>query len=113
MLKGFHIHVYFDAASKPQALALRGSIQAAAAKAVLGRVHDDPVAFHPRAMYQVALSVSELGSILEVVMAERGDLSVLVHPLHGNVWVEHTSDAMWLGTPLVLDEEKLREASAS
>ena len=41
-------------------------------------------------------------------MAHRGDLSVLLHPVHGDVWEEHTTDAMWLGTPLALDEEKLR-----
>ena len=110
-VKGYHLHVYFETSTKPQAMSLRESIEATLSKAVLGRIHEEPVAFHPRPMFQVALPVSDLGLLLGVVMAKRGDLSVLLHPVHGDVWEEHTSDAMWLGTPLELDKEKLRKSS--
>ena len=107
-VKGYHLHVYFEAATKPQAMALREHIEPT--RAALGRVHDAPVAFHPRPMYQVALSLADLGTVLGIVMAHRGDLSVLLHPVHGDVWKEHTTDAMWLGAPLALDAEKLKDA---
>ena len=109
----FHLHVYFDARSRPTALALRERIAALSAVAILGRIHDGPVAFHPRAMYQVTVSDAELGPVLSQVLAERGELSVLVHPLHGDVWAEHTDDAMWIGPRLALDRARLRRAGSA
>ncbi|MEM1415896.1 MAG: DOPA 4,5-dioxygenase family protein [Myxococcota bacterium] len=109
----FHLHVYFDDHSRPAALALRERIATLSPHAVLGRVHEEPVAFHPRAMYQVAVSDAELGPVLSQVLAHRGELSVLVHPLHGDVWAEHIDDAMWIGPRLELDRARLRHASSA
>jgi aromatic ring-cleaving dioxygenase len=110
---GYHLHVYFHGTSREHALSLRSRIIRTFPDAVLGRVHETPVAFHPLPMYQVTVLASDLGTMLAEVSAERGPLSILVHPLHGDAWTEHTRDAMWLGPQLELDRDRLRCASSA
>ncbi|MGH1348948.1 MAG: DOPA 4,5-dioxygenase family protein [Nannocystales bacterium] len=109
----YHLHIYFDATSREHALRLRSHIGQTYPDVVLGRVHESPVAFHPLPMYQVTVAASDLGQLLAEICAERGSLSVLVHPLHGDPWVEHTDDAMWLGQRLELDRARLLRASSA
>jgi aromatic ring-cleaving dioxygenase len=46
------------------------------------------------------------------LLLNRGELSVLVHPLTGNDYDDHSRFALWLGTPLPLKLEVLQRASA-
>ncbi len=111
-IHGFHAHVYFDGpAQRDEALALRAALRERAPTARLGRVHERPVAFHPSAMYQVELSREQFGELVPWLMLHRGSLSVMVHPLTGDTWAEHTQHALWLGEPLQLDLERLRAAA--
>lgn len=113
MSTSFHVHVYFEAEQRSAAVQLREALAARFPHARLGRIHDRAVAFHPAPMYQVTLDRVALGTLIPWLQHHRADLSVLVHPLHGDVVAEHLGDAIWLGRPLKLDEERLRAASSA
>jgi len=105
-ITGYHAHVYYDAASRAEAAALREGI-GARFKAVLGRWHDNPVGPHPTSMYQVAFPVEELPRLVPWLMLNRGELVILVHPLTGDDYEDHAHHALWLGAKLPLKLETL------
>lgn len=110
----FHIHVYFrDDRERVQALALRTAVASRFPHARLGRVHDAPVAFHPAPMFQVALDGTDLGTLVPWLQRHRAGLSLLVHPLTGDVVREHLEQAIWMGEPLPLDEPRLRRTASA
>jgi DOPA 4,5-dioxygenase len=102
-----HAHVYYDAESWDRAEAIRDGLAARFAVR-LGRWHDRPVGPHPQSMYQVAFAPADFGTIVPWLALNRGDLSILVHPLTGDDVADHSAHAMWLGDPLPLDLEALR-----
>lgn len=107
---GYHAHIYFDPANAEQlaaALALRDEIAARFPRAALGRVHHKNIAFHPKPMYQVAIDRDDFADLIPHLMLHHRDLSVLVHPLLGDTWLEHTAHALWIGPALPLDLERL------
>lgn len=104
-----HAHVYYDAASRGQAEALRDAM-AGRFPVRLGRWHDRPVGPHPQSMYQVAFPLAAFGSFVPWLALNRGDLAILVHPLTGDDVADHSRHALWLGGPLPLDLDSLRPA---
>jgi len=111
-ITGYHAHIYYDAATRPLAERLRQAIGEGFA-AQLGRWHDQPVGPHPVAMYQIAFPVEEFPRLLPWLMLNRGQLSVLVHPLTGDDYEDHARYPLWLGAPLPLKLEVLRRGPAS
>jgi len=110
---GYHAHVYFDGSDQhAEALAVREAIASLVPCARLGHVHERPIAFHPTSMFQVAFSPEQFGVLVPWLMLNRGQLTVLVHPLTGDPWQEHTAQALWLGEPLPLDLKRLAQMSA-
>ena len=57
-IRGYHAHIYYNAATRPVAERLRGAI-GNRFEAELGRWHDEAVGPHPAPMYQVAFPVGE------------------------------------------------------
>ena len=55
-IASFHAHIYYDAATRPDAERLREAI-GAGFDVQLGRWHDEPVGPHPISMYQVAFAL--------------------------------------------------------
>jgi DOPA 4,5-dioxygenase len=105
-ITGYHAHVYYDpTTTKGRAARLREGIAVAFPAAVIGNWHDEAVGPHLVSMYQVVFSVEEFARIVPWLMLNRDGLDVLVHPLAGNAYDDHTSLAMWLGDkqPLRLD----------
>lgn len=114
MPSAFHVHVYFrDARERHLAFELRHAFTVRFPTADLGRVHDSAVAFHPAPMYQVTLDGAPLGTLIPWLQRHRGTLSLMVHPLTGDVRTEHLDDAIWLGRPLALDEDRLHDAAST
>ncbi len=107
-IAGYHAHIYYDGETKPLAARLRERISALFT-VELGRWHDKPVGPHPISMYQVAFAVAEFPRLVPWLMLNRQGLSVLVHPRTGDDYEDHARFALWLGTPLPLDLEKLRD----
>ncbi|WP_137123875.1 DOPA 4,5-dioxygenase family protein [Roseomonas sp. HF4] len=106
-IKGWHAHVYFDAATRDAAARLRDGIAAAFPDAVLGRWHEVPVGPHPQAMYQVAFAPALFPALVPFLALNRDGLAVLVHPETGRQKADHLRHAMWMGAVLALDASVL------
>ncbi len=111
VIKGFHAHVYYTPAAKPAAERVRLAL-GRRFSVVLGRWHDIPVGPHDQAMYQVAFASEEFPRVVPWLMLNREGLSILVHPLTGDDYEDHATHSLWLGTPLPLRLEMLRETHA-
>ena len=105
-IHGYHAHIYYDAATRERAARVRDGL--AQFKVALGRWHDNPIGPHPQGMYQVAFLPDEFPRVVPWLMLNREGLDVLVHPETGDAVTDHTEHALWLGTKLELDIEKLR-----
>ena len=112
-INGYHAHIYYDPAqTRDAASRLRERLGAAFPAATLGSWHDEAVGPHTVAMYQIAFAVEEFARIVPWLMLNRDGLDVLVHPLAGNAYDDHTVFAMWLGDRLPLRLDVLRRVSA-
>lgn len=111
-IEGYHAHIYYAPATRAAAERLRTEL-GARFQLRLGNWHDEPVGPHPTAMYQVAFAPAELPRVLPWLMLNRGELSVLVHPLTGNDYDDHAHFALWLGPPLPLRLDVLRRSAGT
>ena len=112
-IKGYHAHIYYDPGkTKAAAAHLREGVAAAFPAATVGSWHDEAVGPHTVSMYQVAFSVEDFPRLVPWLMLNRAGLDVLVHPLAGNAYDDHTVYAMWLGDKLPLNLDVLRRARA-
>ena len=106
-IKGYHAHIYYAPATRATAARVREGI-GARFNARLGNWHDEAVGPHPISMYQVAFDTTEFLRIVPWLMLNREGLSVLVHPLSGDAYLDHARFAMWLGTPVELRLDVLK-----
>jgi DOPA 4,5-dioxygenase len=105
-LKGYHAHVYFDAATRMTAERLREEIIGRfTVKA--GAFSDEPRGPHPVPQFNVIFESPEFARIVPWLMLNREDLNVLVHPLTESNYDDHSKYAVWLGTPVALRLERL------
>jgi aromatic ring-cleaving dioxygenase len=111
-IKGFHVHVYYDPATRDAAMRVRDGLAERFA-VELGRWHDKPIGPHPRSMYQVKFAPSEFGTLVPWLMLNREGLDVLVHPETGDDVGDHTDHAVWLGEKLALNIEILRRVNTT
>jgi DOPA 4,5-dioxygenase len=105
-IKDWHAHIYFDAATREAAWALRERIEARFAGVMeMGRFHERPVGPHPMWSFQVAFQPDQLAMILPWLALNHGALTVFVHPNTGDGLADHRDRAIWVGpsTDLVLD----------
>lgn len=98
LIQDYHIHVYYDASSKPKAETLRAKLEAAFPSARYGRWHDRPVGPHPEWSYQVHFPVELFAEIVPFTALEREGLTVLVHPNTGDDLRDHRDYALWMGS---------------
>jgi DOPA 4,5-dioxygenase len=107
-IRGWHAHVYFDAASRDAAWALRQVVQAALAGRVeIGRFHEKPVGPHPMWSYQLAFAPEQFAHVVGWLALNHGALDVLVHPNTDDELRDHRDGALWLGRSHVLDLKAL------
>ena len=95
-IRGWHAHVYFDAATVDAARAL---CEEAARRFDLemGRVHEKPVGPHPKWSCQLACSGDVFAELLPWLATNRGPLTVFAHPETGDHLGDHRDRAVWLG----------------
>jgi DOPA 4,5-dioxygenase len=105
-LKGYHAHVYFDADTRPVAERLRDTITGKFTVEA-GAFADEPRGPHPIPQFNVIFEEPEFQRIVPWLMLNREGLNVLVHPLSGDNRADHSTYAMWLGTPVPLRLERL------
>ncbi len=106
-LKGYHAHVYYDAATRPVAERLRDAI---ISKFTVepGAFSDEPRGPHPISQFNVIFEPPEFQNIVQWLMLNRQGLDVLVHPLTESSYDDHSKNALWLGTPVSMRLEILR-----
>lgn len=99
-----HVHVYFNAAAKNQALELRELISDRFPELKLGKVHDDPVGPHPLGSYLVLLPDDKEAEVKVFLEDNSQGLSILFHPVSGDDAHDHSDENVsWIGQPLELD----------
>lgn len=105
-ITSYHAHIYFDADERERAARLRALVSERFT-ARIGSWHEKPIGPHTKAMYQVAFAVEEFPRFVPWLMLNRDGLSVLVHP--NTLWPkdDHLVHALWLGTPLPINDAML------
>ena len=103
----FHAHIYYEASDRPAAAQLHSDLKAKKGTGELtdvifvGEMTDRAVGPHPIPQYEVHFYGKALPTVLERIKANR--LRALVHRLTDDDLADHTSQALWIGEPLVLD----------
>ena len=100
-IKGYHAHVYYDAATKPKAAQLRDAI-IGKFKVEPGAFSDEPRGPHPISQFAVIFETPEFQNVVPWLMLNRDGLDVLVHPLTEDAVEDHSGFAIWLGNPVEL-----------
>jgi len=108
-VKGYHAHVYYDAASKAKAEVLREALLGKF-KVEAGAFSDAPVGPHPVSQFNVIFENPAFDAVVPWLMLNRNGLDILVHPLTDSSYNDHTAFAMWLGAPVALKTDTLRHA---
>ncbi|MGV2866211.1 DOPA 4,5-dioxygenase family protein [Achromobacter sp. ESBL13] len=94
----WHAHVYFDAASRDAAFALRERVVVHFdGKMEMGRFHERPVGPHPQWSYQIAFGPTHLAEIATWLTLNHGALDVFMHPNTGDSLRDHRDCAVWIG----------------
>lgn len=100
-VKGYHAHVYFDAATRPAAERLRNTL-VGMFTAEPGAFADEPRGPHPVPQFNVIFETSQFQTIVPWLMLNHENFNVLIHPLTESNYDDHTRYALWLGTPVPL-----------
>ncbi|WP_395701972.1 DOPA 4,5-dioxygenase family protein [Aquabacterium sp.] len=94
----WHAHVYFDAATRDAAWALREQVaRELAGRFEMGRFHEQPVGPHPMWSYQLAFAPEQFASIVGWLALNHGALDVFIHPNTDDALRDHRDSALWLG----------------
>lgn len=98
LIGSWHAHVYFDAASRDTAWALREVINVQLAGLMeMGRFHEKPVGPHPMWSYQLAIAAPHFAQVVGWLALNHGALDVFVHPNTDDELRDHRDCALWLG----------------
>ena len=106
--RGYHAHIYYDPEkTRPTAERLCDVI-GQQFQVQFGGFRDEPVGPHPVANVQVIFAPEQFQPVVEWLMLHRDGLDVLIHPLTDNSLDDHSRYAMWLGSPVPLKLDTLR-----
>ncbi|KAH7408936.1 dopa 4,5-dioxygenase [Cadophora sp. MPI-SDFR-AT-0126] len=103
----WHFHIYFLIQSPVEtaaALALRDAVlrlrrDGAFVAVPLFRVNKFPIGPHPAGSYEIWVPDSSFSDVYFYLASNRGNLSVLIHPLTSDQRRDHDARAGWLGKP--------------
>ncbi|CAG7663568.1 unnamed protein product [Allacma fusca] len=110
-IKGYHFHTYFDhrnTTNIEEAINFRTSIQERITSGELKECRINFVNFLPRGPhlmgeYETCCNSTSLPAAMSFFIENRGNLSVLFHPLTRWELLDHTKRAMFLGPPVKMD----------
>lgn len=116
-IKEYHFHVYYyqtNATSRSKALALRDDILRLTREGYfhavpLATFNDVPRGPHPIGSYEVWCPRERFSRTYSYFALNRGELSVLIHPLTREEVKDHSERAVWLGKSFGLDLSQLTE----
>lgn len=101
-IHGYHVHIYFDENSIDLAVNLTEELYEKFGYE-LGNINKNPVGPHPIWSRQVSFKHSDYDAVISWLKMNREDLSILIHPLTDDEYIDHTTSAIWLGQPIKLD----------
>jgi DOPA 4,5-dioxygenase len=101
----YHAHVYYEAAERDSAAALRERLGNAPEVIFVGKMTDGPAGPHPIPQFEIHFLEASLPAVVAIL--EASGLRSLVHPLTDDDLADHTSHAQWIGEPVDLDETLL------
>ncbi len=111
LITGWHAHVYFDAASRDAAWAIRDTVRdELAARVQIGRFHEKPVGPHPMWSFQIAFAPEAFADVVAWLALNHGALDVFVHPNTDDELRDHRDCAIWLGESHTLNLAALAAA---
>ena len=103
----YHAHIYYSAAERPVALALRDKLRTAkpgdplSALLFVGELRDHKAGPHITSQFEIHFE-ERLLPVVETELKQSG-LRVLLHPLTLDDLGDHTYLGRWLGEPVELD----------
>ena len=104
LIRSWHAHVYFEAASRDRARAFREEVVARFGGVIeMGRFHERPVGPHPQWSYQIAFPPERFAEVVGWLALNHGALDVFVHPNTDDELRDHRDCALWLGRSYALN----------
>ena len=107
----YHAHIYYELGDRASAERLHRRLSSAMGSGELvgvlfvGKMRDKSVGPHPKPQFEVHFREDALPGVLPLI--EASGLTALVHPLTDDDLADHTSLALWIGEPLLLDHSVL------
>ncbi|WP_025673673.1 DOPA 4,5-dioxygenase family protein [Salinivibrio socompensis] len=98
--QAYHAHVYYDADTEADVI-----YQTASASSLpidLGRFHRKCVGPHPKWSFQISFDKNAFDEVMAWLEDHRGDLTVFLHGVTGDDYVDHTDHVGWLGKSVAL-----------
>ncbi|KAF7777649.1 hypothetical protein Agabi119p4_3721 [Agaricus bisporus var. burnettii] len=110
-IKEWHFHIYFhqnnyeehSAALKLRDAVLRLRRDGAFVAVPLFRVNTNPIGPHPVGSYEIWCPAETFSAVFSYMCLNRGNLSVLIHPLTREERRDHENRNTWLGQSYALD----------
>ncbi|KAI0315650.1 DOPA-like domain-containing protein [Amylostereum chailletii] len=110
-IKEWHFHIYFhqnNADEHQAALELRDAVlrlrrDGAFVAVPLYRVNTSPMGPHPVGSYEIWCPSESFASLFSYLCINRGELSILVHPLTREERLDHDTRKAWIGPSYPLD----------
>ncbi len=100
-VKGYHVHVYYDGATRASAEELRAAVAREFA-VECGALRDGEAGPHPVPQFRIICKSEVFPKLVPWLMLNRQGLDILVHPLSEDSLADHTRHALWLGRPVAL-----------
>jgi|SRR5690606_35929005 len=101
----FDAHIYFDETTIQEASIFREKClkHFGQAEVFVGFMIDQPIGPHPLPMFEINFPRNLFGEVVLWLLHNHGKLSILVHELTGDDYLDHTDYALWIGRPVELD----------
>lgn len=102
-----HAHIYFKNNSRKIVERIRNYLLSSGWCIFIGPLSENIVGPHPLPQLEVHFVNEELMKAVRSFILVRENLSVFVHTVSQNDFLDHTENCFWLGTELKLDFSKL------
>ena len=102
-----HAHIYFEERSREIVEKIRLNLLSSPWCLFVGSVSDKLLGPHPMPQLEIHFHDEELMKAVKFLLLNKENLSVLVHTVTQNDYLDHTENCFWLGTELNLDFSKL------
>lgn len=108
----FDAHIYFEIDNLTEALKFQQNISEFFFEEInqkhffVGDLIPIPIGPHPIPMFELNFDKEIFSKVVIWLMSNRNKFNILIHPISGNDYFDHTQGAIWLGESLILDLSK-------